>query len=103
MGLANRASMDLEKYGFDIIGVGNSSRRNFDKSVIYDLAFGEKMKSLSVLKEKTGADVTFELPEWLKDDIAKEQEASEDKEKPDFILVLGQDADKTNSGTENKE
>jgi polyisoprenyl-teichoic acid--peptidoglycan teichoic acid transferase len=102
-GLANRTSTDLEKYGFDIIAVGNSSRRNFDKSVIYDLAFGEKMKSLSLLKEKTEASVTFELPEWLKEDLAKELEESEDKEKPDFVLVLGQDADKTKSGTENRE
>ena len=39
-GLANRTAMDLEKYGFDIIGVSNSSQRNFEKSVIYDLAFG---------------------------------------------------------------
>lgn len=102
-GLANRTSMDLEKYGFDIIGVANSSRRNFDKSVIYDLAFGEKMKSLSLLKEKTGASVTFELPEWLKEDLAKDLETSENKEKPDFVLILGQDADKTKSGAENQE
>jgi len=102
-GLANRTSMDMEKYGFDIVGVGNSSRRNFEKSIVYDLAFGEKMKSLSILKEKTGASVTFELPEWLKEDLSKELEESKDLEKPDFILILGQDADKTNSGTENKE
>jgi hypothetical protein len=61
------------------------------------------MKSLSILKEKTNASVTFEIPEWLKEDIAKEIEASESKEKPDFVLVLGQDADKTNSGAANKE
>lgn len=102
-GLANRAGMDLEKYGFDIIGVGNCSRRNFEKTIIYDLVFGEKMKSLSALKEKTGASVTFELPEWLKEDIAKDLESSVDKEKPDFVLILGQDADKTRSGAENKE
>jgi LCP family protein required for cell wall assembly len=102
-GLANRTATDMEKYGFDIVSVGNSSRRNFDKSIIYDLAMGEKMKSLSVLKEKTGASVTFELPEWLKAELAENLKSDNKKEEPDFILVLGQDADKTNTGTANEE
>ncbi len=102
-GLANRTATDLEKYGFDIIEVGNSTRRNFDKSVIYDLAMGEKMKSLSVLKEKTGASVTFELPEWLKEEMAQRLKDENNKEEPDFILVLGQDADKTKTGAANAE
>ncbi len=102
-GLANRTSTDLEKYGFEIVGVGNSSHRNFDKSTIYDLAFGEKMKSLSLLKEKTGATVTFEIPEWLKEDLANDPETADEDKKPDFVLILGQDADKTRSGAENQE
>jgi polyisoprenyl-teichoic acid--peptidoglycan teichoic acid transferase len=100
-GLANRSSIDLEKYGFQVIRTGNSSRQNFEKSVIYDLTFGEKIKSLTILKEKTGAQATFDLPEWLKTYIADELATSTNKEKPDFILVLGQDADKTNSGAAN--
>jgi LCP family protein required for cell wall assembly len=102
-GLGNRAAIDMAKYGFKVLRVGNSSRQNFEKTVIYDLTFGEKIKSLSVLKEKTGAAVTFDLPDWLKADLADELEKSENKTKPDFVVVLGQDADKTNSGTANKE
>lgn len=102
-GLGNRAAIDLEKYGFKVIRVGNSSRQNFEKSVIYDLTFGEKIKSLTILKEKTGATVTFDLPDWLKADMVVELAKSDNKDKPDFIIVLGQDADKTNSGTTNKE
>jgi polyisoprenyl-teichoic acid--peptidoglycan teichoic acid transferase len=100
-GLANRVAIDLEKYGFQVVRTGNSSRQNFEKSVIYDLTFGEKIKSLSILKEKTGASVTFDLPDWLKTDMAAELSKSDNKERPDFIIVLGQDADKNNSGTAN--
>lgn len=102
-GLGNRAAIDMEKYGFKVLRIGNSSRQNFEKTIIYDLTFGEKIKSLTILKEKTGATVTFDLPEWLKTDIAADLAKSENKTKPDFIIVLGQDADKTNSGTTNKE
>lgn len=102
-GLANRRAVDLEKYGFDVLRVGNSSRRNFEKSIIYDLTFGEKIKSLSILKEKTDAAVSFELPQWLKDDISQDLTLEVNPEKPDFILILGQDADPTHSGIENIE
>lgn len=102
-GLANRRAMDLEKYGFDVLRVGNSSKRNFEKSTIYDLTFGEKIKSLAILKEKTDASVSFDLPQWLKDDIAQDLSLEINPEKPDFILILGQDADTTHSGVENIE
>jgi polyisoprenyl-teichoic acid--peptidoglycan teichoic acid transferase len=100
-GLANRAAIDIDKYGFKVIAVANSSRQNFDKSIIYDLTMGQKINALAILKEKTGATVTFDLPDWLKTDLAAELTKNPGQEKPDFVLVLGQDADKTNSGTKN--
>jgi hypothetical protein len=102
-GLANQKAIDIESYGFDVIRVGNSSQQNFEKSVIYDLTFGEKKDSLQVLKEKTGANVSFDLPEWLKDDIAKEAEGKTNYQQPDFLLILGQDADASASGVGNTE
>jgi LCP family protein required for cell wall assembly len=102
-GLAQRVALDLEKSGFQTNNVGNASRQNFEKSIIYDLTFGEKIKSLAVLKEKTNATATFELPDWLKEEITAARVANPEAERPDFILILGQDADKTNSGGENKE
>jgi LCP family protein required for cell wall assembly len=100
-GLANKASIDLDKYGFKIVAVANSSRQNFTKSVIYDLTLGKKMDALAVLKEKTGATVTFDLPDWLKTDLAAELAKNPTQVTADFVLVLGQDADKTSSGTAN--
>jgi LCP family protein required for cell wall assembly len=100
-GLANTASIDLQKYGFKVVSVANSSHQNFQTSVIYDLTMGQKIDALAVLKEKTGATVTFDLPDWLKTDLASQLSQNPTQVKPDFVLVLGQDADKTSSGTTN--
>jgi len=98
-GLASEKAQDIEKYGFKITKIGNSGKQNFQKSVIYDLTFGEKEESLKILKEKTGANVALGLPEWLVDNI--NQKTKEEQEQPDFILVIGQDADETESGAVN--
>lgn len=100
-GLASQEALDLEKYGFDVIRVGNCSRQNFQKSVIYDLTFGEKMESLTVLKDKTNANVSFDIPQWLQDDIQETIANETNPEQPDFLLILGQDADPSSSGLQN--
>ncbi|MCK5415966.1 LCP family protein [Candidatus Parcubacteria bacterium] len=100
-GLASQVSLDIEKYGFIVLRIGNSSKQNFQKSVIYDLTYGEKIESLTVLKNKTNANISFSLPDWLKDDISKKISKESKSIQPDFILVLGRDADKSKSGVEN--
>lgn len=98
-GLGSRLAVDFEQDGIDVVEIGNSSRHNFEKTVIYDLGFGAKRASLEFLKEKTGANIAPTLPDWLKEDLAAT--AQNTKEQPDFIIILGTDADKTHSGTEN--
>jgi len=102
-GLANKVALDLEKYGFKVIRVGNSSQQNFQKTVIYDLTYGTKPESLTVLKNLTGGNVASGLPEWLINDLAKQlaEEKVTNPVQPDFIIILGQDADTTKSGMEN--
>lgn len=100
-GLASQKAQDIEKYGFTIMRIGNSSKQNFQKSVIYDLTFGEKKESLEILKEKTNADVSLGLPDWLIADIGTKLENEKNPTQPDFILVIGQEADSTNSGKTN--
>jgi LCP family protein required for cell wall assembly len=100
-GLANKVALDLEKYGFNIVRIGNTSQQNFQKSVIYDLTYGEKIQSLTVLKNKTNANIALGMPQWLIDDLAKELAKETNPLQPDFILILGRDADETRSGTEN--
>jgi polyisoprenyl-teichoic acid--peptidoglycan teichoic acid transferase len=93
-GLASKISVDLEKLGFHVINIKNCVRQNFQKSVIYDLTYGKKMSSLQILKDKTGANVAFGVPEWLVSDINKNygKDNNNDKGQPDFILIIGQDA-----------
>ncbi|MFH1583312.1 MAG: LCP family protein [Candidatus Falkowbacteria bacterium] len=102
-GLANKAALDLEKYGFNIVRIGNTSQQNFEKSVIYDLTYGEKIQALTILKNRTNANVALGMPQWLIDDLAKEIAGQANPIQPDFILILGQDADETRSGTANME
>lgn len=102
-GLASQVGLDMEKLGFNVLRVGNSSRQNFQKSVIYDLTYGEKDGSLVVLRNHTGANVAFDLPEWLVSEISDELARDDNPIQPDFILILGHDADQTHSGTENPE
>jgi len=97
-GLANKAALDLEKYGFNIVRVGNTSQQSFEKSVIYDLTYGAKIQALTILKNKTNANVALGMPQWLMDDLAKEISKETSPVQPDFIIVLGRDADKTQSG-----
>ncbi len=91
-GLAGRSSIDLEKQGFQITRVGNSEKKNFQKSVIYDLTFGNKLEPLKVLKEETDANVAFSIPDWLQEDIKEDVAKDNISEKPDFLLILGQSA-----------
>ncbi len=93
-GLASRTAIDLEKYGFVIIGTANCSKQDYEKSVIYDLTFGNKKESLKLLKEKTNANVSFTLPDWLKEELSRGSNSSTIKVQPDLILIVGQDLDK---------
>ncbi|OQA38936.1 MAG: putative transcriptional regulator YvhJ [Parcubacteria group bacterium ADurb.Bin316] len=102
-GLASKLAVDIEKYGFTVVRIGNSSRHNIERSVIYDLTYGEKNESLTILKRNTGANVSLGIPDWLAEEISREVANENDPIKPDFLLVLGQDADATHSGNENPE
>ena len=102
-GLGQRMATDLEKFGFAVAGVHNASRQNYEESVIFDLSYGEKIKSLAILKEKTGARVNYGLPDWLLAELKQQNENKVNLTQPDFILIIGRDADKTQSGVENKE
>lgn len=91
-GLASQVASSLEKYGFDVARVGNSSQKNSSQSIIYDLTYGAKIQALQVLKNNTGASVELGMPQWLMDEIAKEVADEKNPTQPDFILLLGESA-----------
>ncbi|MEK7068144.1 MAG: LCP family protein [Patescibacteria group bacterium] len=102
-GLGQRLATDLEPFGFTITSVHNASKQNYEESIIFDLSYGVKMQSLTTLKEKTGARVNYGLPDWLLTELKEQNEGKINLVQPDFILIIGRDADKTQSGAENKE
>ncbi len=99
-GLGGRKAVDLERQGIEVIEITNSSRKNFERSVVYDLTFGAKRESLEFLKEETNANIAPTLPDWLKEELVAKN-AERPRAQPDFILILGTDADTSGSGTEN--
>ncbi len=100
-GLASKVALDLEKYGFNVLRVDNYKNREVKESAVYDLTYGEKTGSISIIKEQTNAKINFGLPEWLIKDLSESLTDKNKKEQPDFILILGQNADTTSSGAEN--
>lgn len=98
-GLASKIAMDLENLGFDVIRIANANQQNFQKNVIYDMTGGKKASSLKILKDKTNANVSTDLPQWLSNEI----DSATSAEKPDFVLILGQEADDSKSGAINNE
>jgi polyisoprenyl-teichoic acid--peptidoglycan teichoic acid transferase len=105
-GLAAQQSLDLEKFGFKVLYIGNCAKKDFQKSVIYDMQSGEKSKSKELLTQKINADILYGSPEWLTDETVKmekhlEKDSSGNFIRPDFILILGKEKDQTSSGVEN--
>lgn len=87
-GLAGKTSVILEQSGFTVSRTGNSPERDYSKTTVYSLATTTaKEKSLKTLKSLTGAMQSFDLPVW----IDEYQNASS---APDFLLIVGTDANK---------
>ena len=92
-GLATVNANQLKRMGFEIVNIGNTIKRDYETSIIYDLTYGEKMESLKVLKNRLNATVSFGLPSWLIEDLSKGVGENEDPiDPPDFILILGTDS-----------
>ncbi len=100
-GLASRYSTDLGQAGFKIVNVANAGAQNYEKTVIYDLTNGQKTKALQNLQQKMSANVSTTEPDWLKAFLSKPIAGLASSSLPDLVLVLGQDADKSDSGAAN--
>jgi hypothetical protein len=91
-GLASQTAIDLENKNFDVLKVSNCSRRDFKDTVIYDLTYGGKNEALKYIRDFLQAEVYFDLPLWLIEDI--KNEVNEGEERPDFLVILGERASK---------
>lgn len=100
-GLAFQASQLLSSSGFDVVKIGNSDIRGYEKTVIYDLTEGEKSAELDVLMEYLEAEVSMTESGWVYADEVEPRELTvttpgeeyvTTSEPIDFLIILGQNA-----------
>ena len=87
-GLAGRFGAILGDYKFKVLKTNNALDRNYENTVVYDLSNGQKNESLAILKKITGALQAFDSPAWLS------EYQTGDTNQPDFLIILGTDANK---------
>ncbi|MFA5184777.1 MAG: LCP family protein [Patescibacteria group bacterium] len=96
-GLAGKTAVTLKQSQFDIVKIGNAPQRDYAQTTVYDLTGETKNDSLNILKKMTAATSAYDWPEWVKNyqnpDPA-ETGAASSTPTPDFILILGTDANK---------
>jgi LCP family protein required for cell wall assembly len=81
-GLASATAMTLEDFGYRILGFNNAPQKDFEKTVIYNLAGEDKKAALYHIKGLLGANIASQTPEWVKNTVPEGQS-------PDFIIIIG--------------
>ncbi len=96
---AAQAAAKLETSGYEIMNLGNATKRGFERTSIYDLTGGKKPKELARLQKLLQADVVSLTADQLKtgnagsyrtfplDTTTEERSYSQTT---DFLLVLGE-------------
>jgi len=90
-GLAASTRTKLQKYGFTVVNVSNTSHKNLSTTTIYDLTYGAKPDDLALLQYQTKAVVAQDIPDWLAAETTELLKDQPDMTQPDFILILGND------------
>lgn len=91
-GLATQKALELETKNFTIIDKANADRKDYETSLLYDLSNSSKPESLAFLTKESNCQPLNELPLWLQEKLEAEASYIADFQKPDFILLLGQNA-----------
>jgi len=101
-GLAGSTAAYLIDKNLSVVNIGNASRNDYQKTVIYDLSKGTKPQTLQAIKNEMKANVSTLLPAFLEnrtaiayEDLAINSNINsnlDSTEDLDFIIVLGTDA-----------
>ncbi|OGL74252.1 hypothetical protein A3D72_03700 [Candidatus Uhrbacteria bacterium RIFCSPHIGHO2_02_FULL_57_19] len=83
-GLAYRTSLTLRERGYQVVAYGNAARRDYQRSVVYDLTSGAKKKELKILADLLDAEAAATIPDWL---------SVSNSVRPDFLIILGKSQD----------
>jgi len=89
--MAAQTKTKLQKYGFTVVNVSNTSHKNLPTTTIYDLTYGAKPDDLALLQYQTKAALADDIPNWLAQETSELIKEQPDMTQPDFILILGQD------------
>lgn len=98
-GLAYSASLLLRQHDFEVIKIHNAIKRDYDKTVIFDLTNGGKSEDLALLRSLLDAEVSVSASGWIftpslvptEITISNEDsDAQATMENIDFLVVLGQ-------------
>jgi LCP family protein required for cell wall assembly len=85
-GLAGRKAATAKESGFKILKTANAPERNYNQTIVYDLTDGDKNSELKILKKITKAEEYSSWPDWV-------EEYKNASSAPNFILILGTDAE----------
>ena len=89
-GYASRMSEYLKSEGYLIQGIGNAERRDYEKTVIFDLTKGAKPEELEAIRAELDANISPNLPEWTTNATTTDGEQKpSDMLQTDFLIVLG--------------
>lgn len=100
-GLAFRTSQWLGGQGFQVVGVGNASSRDAQRTTIYDISGGDFSKELRVLTDILRADIGNELPSsWIAQvpidtrtaTLTNDSSRTGSDAPTDILIILGQNA-----------
>jgi len=83
-GLAGKVASELKEMGLTVNNTSNAPERNVEKTLVFDLTYGNKNEVLEYIKKAHSAEQSFAFPDWVKEYQAQEAAA-------DFVLLLGTD------------
>ncbi|MFH1890775.1 MAG: LCP family protein [Candidatus Kuenenbacteria bacterium] len=94
-GLATYTGSTLESWGFNIARLINSPQQDFEKTVIYNLSENDNGEALKIIKDRMQANVTEDVPEFLRPILYKTDDWGEEKKiDAEFLVVVGFDQQK---------
>jgi hypothetical protein len=64
-GLAYATSLLLKENNFEVAKIGNAVKRDYGKTVIFDITNGEKAEELALLRSLLDADVSISTSGWI--------------------------------------
>lgn len=83
-GLAYRTSLALRERGYQVLTYGNAERRDYEKSVVYDLSAGRVKDEAATLAKILDAEVAVTIPDWL-----PATSTPNSGPLPDLLIILG--------------